>query len=155
MSLLDFFQRQRWLWQNQPEKQLPEFLVGGLVALDQAEARFKTLEFYNVLHCNQQLEKELAKAKEQLEQQRKQLILVQNKLAEERKLQQELLTKPKWEKRARRALLRLTSILLDYPEQSHAAKCYEFQQLVNGWLTQLIREDEARAKLENPGAADA
>ena len=108
MSLLNFLATQRQHWQQQPAKQAPEFLVGGLVALDQAEAAFKATPLYNALYAAHQLSQELEEVSYQLSRVRHELLDVRKQLA---LANETLALRPKWGQRARRALEKLAQVL--------------------------------------------
>lgn len=157
MSLLDFFQSQRWRWQNQPDKQLPDFLVGGLVALDKAEADFKTLPFSNALHdahhFEQQLNEVSYRLNFQLEQARKQLAAQQQRLEEQsqklQELRQQVEKRPKWGTKARRALQRMTN-LLDHPYEQPELTLRDLASEVRLALWHALEEKAALGDAETP-----
>ncbi len=81
MSLLDFFADQRRQWLQQPTPQAPEYLVGGLVALDQAEAVFRATPLLNAHHQMLLLRQEMDLLRHRLSNEQAQQTLLREQLA--------------------------------------------------------------------------
>lgn len=147
MSMFAFFQTQRQLWLEQPTRQQPEVIVGGMLALDQAEAAFQAQDYYNPTLEAHRLQQELDELQLKLQRQHSELQKQQTANQRQRKqlteLQLQLEKRPKWGGRARRHLRKLDKVAND-PHESPENRFYELVQLIGDFLAEALAEQAAQ-----------
>ena len=157
MSMFDFFQRQRQLWLNQPTEQSPEYVAGGVAALDQAETAFLVEPQHSPTQADHQLQRKLDTAllklqrqNTELQKQRSATHRLQKKVTE---LTREQEKRPKWGSRARRHLRQLNALAND-PQQSAEARLEALTHLIGDFFAQALTEQAAQQATQNPPPAD-